>query len=226
MPRSHRRCSSGPSTSGSIIAICAIGLSHLDPANFAGSSLGGGLALDAGLLQLVFGVVLVAYFGHTSAGNAAKLILREDMTGRALLGGNVAAMATVIGLYCLGVLAINGAVGADALSGTTGTSITPLAEVAGPSVLVLGAVYVTLGLGEIGSVYGSLGLANQIREWLPSSDAGATGAPRGILRLRHRTHAAGAWSRSRRWASRSSLWRPSSPPERLTSPPRCPSSER
>jgi amino acid permease len=168
---------------GLILLICAIGLAHLDPGNFDVAGLGGGLALEAGLLQLVFGVILVAYFGHTSAGNAAKLILREDMTGRALLGGNVAAMLTVIALYSLGVLAINGAVEAEALIGYEGTSISPLADVAGPSVLVLGSVYVTLALG-IGSIYSSLGLANQVREWLPTSIGSGSGIAADLLGTR------------------------------------------
>lgn len=162
-----------------ILAICAISLNHLDPANFTlggadGSGDAGAVVLEVGLLQLVFGVILVAYFGHTSAGNAAKLILREDMTGRALLTGNVLAMVSVIGLYSLSVLAINGAVGADALDGVTGTALSPLADVAGPGVLVLGSIYVVLALG-IGSIYGSLGLFNQVREWLPATAGSATG---------------------------------------------------
>lgn len=151
---------------GLIFAICGIGLAHLDPDNLVGPG-GGSLVLDIGILQLVFGVVLVAYFGHTSAGNAAKLILRDDMTGRSLLAGNALAMVVVIALYSLSVLAINGAVGAEALASTTATAITPLADVTGPSVLVLGSIYVVLALG-IGSIYGSLGMFNQVREWLPS----------------------------------------------------------
>jgi amino acid permease len=168
---------------GLILLISAIGLLHLDPANLAPPDLGGGLVLEAGLLQLVFGVILVAYFGHTSAGNAAKLILREDMTGRALLGGNVVAMITVIALYALGVLAINGAVGAEPLIGYEGTSISPLADVAGPGVLVLGSLYVILALG-IGSIYASLGLTNQVREWLPTSVDGGPGVIRRLLATR------------------------------------------
>ncbi len=160
-----------------ILAICAIGLAYLDPANLAIDASGGGLVLEVGLLQIVFGVILVAYFGHTSAGNAAKLLLREDMTGKALLGGNVAAMLAVIGLYSLGVLAVNGAVGSEALVGFEGTAISPLAEVAGPVVLVLGSIYVVLALG-IGSIYCSLGLFNQVREWLPPvSRAAGVGQP-------------------------------------------------
>ncbi len=165
-----------------IIAICGLGLAHLDADNFGAPDFGGGLVVQAGLLQLVFGVILVAYFGHTSAGNAAKLILRDDMTGRALLGGNVAAMVTVIGLYALGVLAINGAVAPEALIGDTGTSLSPLADVAGPAVLVLGSIYVTLALG-IGSIYASLGLTNQVREWLPTSVGDRTGLPRAAASL-------------------------------------------
>ncbi len=158
-----------------ILAICGIGLAHLDPANLTldRGPQTEGFVLQAGLLQLVFGVILVAYFGHTSAGNAAKLILREEMTGRALLTGNVLAMLAVIGLYSLSVLAINGAVGADALDGVTGTALSPLADVAGPVVLVLGSVYVVLALG-IGSIYGSLGLFNQVREWLPVTAGAGT----------------------------------------------------
>ena len=109
-----------------ILAICGLGLLHLDPANFVvgrDGNEGGGFVLRAGLLQLVFGVIVVAYFGHTSAANAAKLVLREDMTGRALLIGNVMAMLTVIVLYALSVLAINGAVDADALAQAKGTAL-------------------------------------------------------------------------------------------------------
>lgn len=35
--------------------------------------------------HLVFGVLLAAYFGHTSAGNAAKVVFRRDPSGRALM---------------------------------------------------------------------------------------------------------------------------------------------
>ena len=41
---------------------------------------------------LIFGVVLLAFFGHTSAANSAKVVLERDPSGRALLRGNVAAL--------------------------------------------------------------------------------------------------------------------------------------
>ena len=38
--------------------------------------------LDPAILQLVFGVIIVSYFGHTSAANASKLLLGRDPSGR------------------------------------------------------------------------------------------------------------------------------------------------
>ena len=152
-----------------ILAITGIAFAHIDPANLATRNLPlfGGSGLEPAMLQLVFGVIIVAYFGHTSAANASKLILGRDPSGRSLLWGNLAALATVIGLYSLIVIAINGAVGAEPLIETRGTAITPLAEVVGPVIDVLGSVYVVLAVG-LGSLYCSLGLYNQVIEYLPA----------------------------------------------------------
>jgi hypothetical protein len=79
----------------------------------------------------------------------------------------MAAMGTIIVLYCFALVAIQGAVPTSELSGHTGTALEPLAEAAGPAVTVLGGVYVLLAVG-LASIYVSLGMANQIKEWLPS----------------------------------------------------------
>jgi amino acid permease len=118
------------------------------------------------VLELVFGVVLAAYFGHTSAGNMAKTMLQRDPTGKSLLWGNVAAMAAAVGLYCLWVVAVNGAIDPVTLANTSGTALIPLAAVVGPSVYIFGSVFVVLGMG-MASVHFSLALFNQVREWLP-----------------------------------------------------------
>jgi hypothetical protein len=137
---------------GLILAITAIAFANLDPANLGRGTLpfvGGGL--DVGVLELVFGVIIVAYFGHTSSANASKLILGRDPSGRALIWGNVAALATVIGLYCLIVVAFLGALGPEPLEGNRGTALTPLAAKSGPSGDVLGAGYGVraVGLGSL-----------------------------------------------------------------------------
>ena len=126
-----------------------------------------GQPLDTSILALIFGVVLAAYFGHTSAANAAKVVLRRDPTGKALIWGNFAALATAMGLYILWVVAVNGSIAPDVLAATSGTVLTPLADVVGPVVIVLGTLFVVLGMGMI-TIHFSLALFNQIREWLPA----------------------------------------------------------
>ncbi len=156
-----------------ILVIAALALTHLDPANLA---IPAGLALgDVGTLgALIFGVVLAAYFGHTSAGSAAKVVLGRDPSGRSLLRGSVLAMVTLIVLYSLVVVAIGGAVPADQLVGFEGTALTPLAAVVGPSVDVLGSIYVVVAMG-VGAISLSLSLAHLIEERLPARDAASGG---------------------------------------------------
>jgi amino acid permease len=126
-----------------------------------------GEPLDTSIFALIFGVMLAAYFGHTSAANAAKVVLRRDPTGKALIWGNTAALATAMGLYILWVVAVNGSIAPDVLAATSGTVLTPLADVVGPVVIVLGTLFVVLGMGMI-TIHFSLALFNQIREWLPA----------------------------------------------------------
>jgi hypothetical protein len=154
---------------GLILVITAIAFANLDPANLGAWELPllGGAGIDPTILQLVFGVIIVSYFGHTSAANASKLILGQDPSGRSLIWGNIAALATVIGLYSVIVVAFLGALGPDPLVDTRGTAITPLAEAVGPIVDVLGSIYVVLAVG-LGSLYCSLGLYNQVVELLPA----------------------------------------------------------
>ena len=165
-----------------ILAITGIALMNVDQVNLAYSNvpLLDGAGLDPLILQLVFGVIIVSYFGHTSAANASKMILGRDPSGRSLLWGNLAALATAIGLYALIVVAFNGALGPDPLVATRGTAITPLAERVGPIIDLLGSLYVVLAVG-LGSLYCSLGLYNQVIEYLPSRARHAEGGLRGLF---------------------------------------------
>jgi amino acid permease len=148
------------------IALLAIPFMSTDNLTYANVPLLDGRPLDASVLQLVFGVVLMAYFGHTSAANAAKVVLERDPSGRGLLWGNMAALAAVTLVYGLATVAIIGAVGPDALVGIAGTAITPLAAVVGPVVNVLGSIFAVLAIG-LGTIYFALGMSNQVLEWLP-----------------------------------------------------------
>jgi hypothetical protein len=130
------------------------------------------------VLALAFGILISAYFGHTSAANAAKVVLARDPSGRALVLGNAAAMATAIAIYAFVVGAILLAVPRAALEGFDGTALTPLAERAGPAVTVLGTVFVVLAMG-LGTVLFSLTLYNQALEAVHA--AGSWGGGRDIV---------------------------------------------
>ncbi|MDQ3688492.1 MAG: hypothetical protein M3406_00360 [Chloroflexota bacterium] len=171
-----------------LLLISLLAASHIQPGALGADPVLAGLDLDA-LLGLAIGVVVASYFGHSSAANAAKVVLARDPTGRALLWGNLAAMIAVIGIYAVVVVAITGAVGPARLLDFPGTAVTPLAEVAGPAVSLLGAIYVALAMG-LGSVHVALGLFNQMGEVLPRSDERAgrrawftTGAGRTVARF-------------------------------------------
>ena len=84
-----------------------------------------------------------------------------------MIRGCAAATATSIVVFCIFVLATNGAVGADALTGVTGTVIGPLAEVGGASIAILGFAYVIVALG-MGSIFESLALSALVRERIPT----------------------------------------------------------
>lgn len=151
-----------------IIILSALALPYLQIENLTYTNLpfGAGEIFNPAILELVFGVVLVAYFGHTSAGNAAKVVLRRDPSGKALMRGNVAAMAAAIALYSLWVIAVNGAIPPVLLSNQTGTALSPLATRIGGPASILGIIYVILAMG-IGSIHVSFGLYYQVRETLP-----------------------------------------------------------
>jgi len=150
-----------------IVAICTLALASAASSGGTASSAAVPVEAGASVLELVFGVALLAYFGHTSAGNAAKVVLTRDPTGRSLLWGNVAAMACAMALYVFAVASISLALGPDVLVGYAGTVITPLAEKVGPIINVLGSIFVVLAIG-LGSIYVTLSLYNQMAEFAPS----------------------------------------------------------
>lgn len=154
---------------GLLLILVALALPHVRAAHLVYSSLPfvNGRSFDPSVLGLIFGVVLVTFFGHLSVGNCARYVLRRDPSGRALIRGNVTAMVTVIALLCIWVLAINGSVTPTALAQQSGTALIPLAATIGPVAYLFGAVYVVLGMG-MASIHYSLALYNQVREWLPA----------------------------------------------------------
>jgi amino acid permease len=141
-----------------------------------------GRPFEPTVLQLIFGVVLAAYFGHTSVSLCGRMVLRRDPSGRSLMRGCIAAQATAIVLYCLFVLAVNGAVAPRILAAESGTALAPLTTEIGPSVAVLGSLFVVLGMG-MATIHFSLALSSLTREWLPSAATPVLVLPRQRARL-------------------------------------------
>jgi amino acid permease len=141
-----------------------------------------GRPFEPTVVQLIFGVVLAAYFGHTSVSLCGRLVLRRDPSGRSLMRGCTAAQATAMLLYCLFVLAVNGAIAPKVLAAESGTALAPLTTEVGPLATVLGSLFVILGMG-MATIHFSLALSSLIREWLPSSATTVVVLPRRRARL-------------------------------------------
>ena len=174
----------GATNIGLILLLSLLAFTHVRAENllYVNVPFLGGRPFDPSILQLVFGVVLAAYFGHQSLGNCARVVLRRDPSARSLIWGSMAGTATAMGLYCIWVLAVNGAIAPQVLAGLSGTALAPLAAQVGPSVHVLGSVFVILGMG-MASILMSLGLFNLVRERLPTRHRPVVMLPRRRGRL-------------------------------------------
>jgi len=164
---------------GLILILSLLAFTHAQTTNllYVNVPFLGGRPFDPSILQLVFGVVLSAYFGHLSVSNCAQVVLQRDPSGRSLIWGAMTAQAAALVLYCIWVLAINGAIEPQVLAGESGTALIPLAAQIGPIVYVFGTVFVILGMG-MASIHFSLGLFNLTREWLPTKPRPTLSLPR------------------------------------------------
>ncbi len=149
-----------------ILSILALGHVQLDNLFYLNLPFLSGHPFQPWMLQQVLGVSLMLYFGHVYVGECAKVILPRDPGASSLIWGSVAGTAFLTVLFCIWVLAVNGAIPPELLAGQSGTALEPLALIVGSSVSVLGAVLVTLLLGMAWLRSSSL-LLNLAREWLP-----------------------------------------------------------
>lgn len=152
-----------------ILVLSLLAFTQLDPANllYFNVPFFSGQPFDPSLLGLIFGVILLAFFGHMSVNNCAQVVLRRDASARSLIGGAAAAQVVVIALYIIWCLAVAGVVSPATLQAETGTVLAPLAGRVGPIAVLLSSVFVILALA-IGSLHSSLGLFNLVRERLPA----------------------------------------------------------
>jgi amino acid permease len=167
-----------------LVALAVLVAAHLRMSNllYANVPFVAGRPFEPSVLQLVFGVVLAAYFGHSSVSLCGRLVLARDPGGRSLMRGCTAAQATAMLLYCLFVLAVNGAIAPKILAADRGTALAPITAEVGPAAAVLGSLFVILGMG-MGTIHFTLALSNLIRERLPARPAPIVVLPRQGARL-------------------------------------------
>src|SRR3712207_5314149 len=172
-----------------VVVLSLVAFTHLRPENLfhVDVPLLGGRPLEPAILGLVFGVILAAYHGHLSVSTCARVVLQRDPSARSLIWGAASAQATAMFLYCLFVLAVNGAIAPQVLAGERGTVLDPLSAEIGPIVYLLGSVFVVLGMG-MASIQFTLVLFNLVRERLPSVARPVVVLPRrrGVLLFRER----------------------------------------
>ena len=177
-----------------VLALSALAATHVDPERlwYVRLPFVGGRPFDPSLLGLTFGVILIAYFGHLSVSNCARVVLARDPSARSLIWGTAAAQLVTIVLYGLWVVSVTGAISPETLAAEPGTALAPLAREVGPVVLVLGTVFVVLGMG-MASIHYSLGLFNLVQERLPARSGVVVTVPRqtATVVLRPRGHADG-----------------------------------
>src|SRR5256714_7371048 len=153
---------------GLILLLSGLALAHLrlDRLLYVHVPFLNGQPFEPVLLGLIFGVIFAAYFGHFSVNSCARTVLQRDPGGRSLALGCMAAQVSAMLLYVLWVVAVNGSIAPQVLTGFSGTALTPLAQLAGPAVNILGVLLTILAMG-VASIHFSLALFFTVREWIP-----------------------------------------------------------
>ena len=115
------------------------------------------------LLGALVGVILDIYAAHILVAIFGKMLLDRDPGGRSVVRGHAAGIGFAMLLNVVWVLAVSGAIAPEVLARQTSTVVVPLADVVGPQVRVLGAIFVILSMG-LGLIQFSLALFNLARE--------------------------------------------------------------
>jgi hypothetical protein len=156
-----------------VLAMAAIAIVHVDGDRLTHTDvpLLGGDASAADALGPIIGMTLIYFIGNVYVIQVARRCLPRDPGGGEIVRGIAlgTVLLTVIGALFL--VPVTGAVPAKALAGEQGTSLGPLADVAGPVVAVLGTATTVLLLG-LGIERASLALFKFTGERLGAERAG------------------------------------------------------
>jgi amino acid permease len=147
-----------------LIVLAGLAFAHFDVENLTYVNLPwGGGSFDPLVVGALVGVVLDIFGAHMLVTIFGKTLLQRDPGGRSVVRGHAAGIGFAMLLNIVWVVAVSGAVAPQVLASEPSTVLVPLAEVAGPLVAPLGAVFVILSMG-LGLVHFSLALFNLARE--------------------------------------------------------------
>src|SRR4029453_15730626 len=152
-----------------ILLIALATSSHVQWANlsYVNVPLLGGRPFERGILQVVFGIVIQSYLGHTYLTQCAKVVLPRDPGAGSFVWGTAAASIATTVLLCGWVLVANGALAPSLLAGQSGTVLVPLARQIGSHLNFPGFLLIIQLLG-LAFIRQSTVLFNLARELIPT----------------------------------------------------------
>jgi hypothetical protein len=150
-----------------IISVTALSQVQWVNLSYVNVPLIGGHPFERAILQVVFGIVIQSYLGHTYLTQCAKVVLPRDPGAGSLVWGTAAASIATTVLLCGWVFVVNGVVAPSVLAGQSGTALTPLARQIGSHLNVAGFLLVILLLG-LSFIRQSTVLFNLARELIPT----------------------------------------------------------
>jgi amino acid permease len=147
-----------------LLVLAGLALAHfrLENLTYVNLPWSGG-TFDPLVVGALVGVVLDIFGAHMLVTIFGKTLLQRDPGGRSVVRGHAAGIGFAMLLNVVWVVAVSGAVAPQVLASEPSTVLVPLAEVAGPLVAPLGAIFVILSMG-LGLVHFSLALFNLARE--------------------------------------------------------------
>jgi amino acid permease len=113
------------------------------------------------------GVVLMVFFSEAFVVQCAKAVLPRDPSGRSLIWGSMAGLAAIGVALAFWIFLVDAIIPADVLAHETATVISPLTDHLGTAAVLPGFLLVLL-LPGLAVIRCSIGLFNQVSEWLPA----------------------------------------------------------
>ena len=149
-----------------LLVIPLLALPYFQPANLAASLGRASQPFTLASMGLVYGILTGTFLPHFLVATYGPVVLKRDPSGRSWILGSAASLAFFILVACSWLVVMNGVLPPEVLASAQGTVLTPLAEVVGPAVNLLGSIMVIFSLG-LATIQVALGMYYLVDERLP-----------------------------------------------------------